>query len=118
MLAVACICVNQAEVERLVAAGIDVNVMQSGRTPLLLAAEAGRAEIVDALVAAGAKLNVFNRDGMTPLQVACLEGFHAVVEKLIAAGANVNAPSREGDTPLLIAARKEHTKVMATLLAA
>lgn len=54
-------------VEAMIAAGIDVNVTEGERTPLALAIEHLRLEIVGRLIAAGADVNHDSGDGWTPL---------------------------------------------------
>lgn len=65
---------NLAEVQRLIAAGADVNYAKSGIlagwTALHFAAVYGLTEIIHALILAGADTDLRNRDGETPLEVA------------------------------------------------
>jgi hemoglobin len=86
--------------------GLDPNVPDGGRhTPLYsVANECGAsrgAEIVHALVEAGANVNA--ADGVqrcTPLHMAARRGFTGIAEALIQCGADINATDRRGDTPL------------------
>ena len=57
-----------------------------GLSPLHLAAASGHAEVVEALLAAGAGIEVKEKGGVTPLHCAAASGHVAVVEKLLAAG--------------------------------
>ena len=118
-------------VRSLIAAGADPNFVDSkgdyaGYCPLTLAAEGGHTEIVQLLIASGArnrsfvrdairnghseivkewlKLNdidvdlIDDRDMITPLIHAAGASL-TIVQMLVNAGANVNAVSSEGDTP-------------------
>jgi ankyrin repeat protein len=70
-------------------------------TPLHLAAQAGNAEAVDALLRAGARASVADCNGATPLWMAALGQHGRVVERLVQArGVDVNTPALDGDAPL------------------
>jgi len=69
-------------------AGVDVNAKDNiGFTPLHYAAQSGRKEIVELLIAKGADVNAKN-------------GHKEVAELLIAKGADANAKGDDGKTPL------------------
>jgi cytohesin len=63
----------------------------SGQTPLLLAADAGYAGLVELLLAKGADANVVDGSGRTPLSYAVDKHYQPVVQLLLAAHANPNA---------------------------
>jgi ankyrin repeat protein len=89
------------EVRRLVNAGANVNQRgKYGTTPLHVAAgPSGSAEIVEILIAHGAKIeSVFA--GRTPLHVATTFAKFEIAELLLANGADVNAQESFGLTPL------------------
>jgi uncharacterized protein len=82
-----------------------VNELGARRRPLLvLAVETGSPELVDALLAAGARHDVAGDDGTPALYAAASLGLASVVARLLEAGAAADsrAPSRE--TPLMAAA--------------
>lgn len=87
-----------------------------GRTPLHLAAIAGRMNAVKDLVAHGADVNVRLPTGETPLHLALAEGHGDVAVFLIRNGADVNAKSAILGTPLHIAAQKGLLDVVQLLL--
>lgn len=83
--------------------GLDINLRNaSGETPLMLAALKGRLEMVQQLVARGARIN---QDGWTPLHYACSGPDEGVVNWLLSQGAEINARSPNGSTALMMASR-------------
>ncbi len=108
--------------QRLIAAGADVNVRDAeGLSGLMLAANAGELAMVKALLAAGADVNAATEAGWTALSksVYSMElkhGFADVTQALIAAGANLEAPIGYGVRPLMLAAGYGETAVVEALL--
>ncbi len=70
--------------------GIDVDSRDRyGQTALMLAAHAGHRQVVETLIAHGAKLNITAKFGLSALMLALVAG-HAEVARLLArAGADV-----------------------------
>jgi ankyrin repeat protein len=90
----------------------------SGYTALALAARWGRMQIVELLLARGAKADLATRSryGSTPLMEASRDGRVEIARKLIAAGASVNTGDRYGDHALNWAAFFGHAPFVALLL--
>ncbi|KAL5457474.1 hypothetical protein EMCRGX_G034740 [Ephydatia muelleri] len=65
-----------------------------GRSPLHIASGNGHLDIVNALIEAGANVNLADKDGMSPLHLASNEGHLDTVKVLIEAGANVNQANK------------------------
>lgn len=86
----------------------------TGLSPLAIAAEAGHAEIVRTLLAAGADPNFGG--ATSPLEAAVVEGHLAVVEALIEKSADVNQKVEEGFTPLMTAAATGNLPMVQMLL--
>lgn len=109
---------NPAIVQRLVAAGADVNrrVPVNGATPLLLAMEHGNLEIVKTLLDAGADINARNNNRDTPLIVASFRGNIPLVKFLIEAGANKNVVDRYGHTALYYPSMLGHRDMVRYML--
>jgi ankyrin repeat protein len=100
-------------------AGVPADAIgDSGYTALALAARWGRIEIVELLLARGAKpdLGTSSRYGATPLMEASRDGRVEIARKLIAAGASVNTGDRYGDHALNWAAYFGHAPFVALLL--
>jgi len=89
-----------------------------GTTALHWAVQADRLDMVEALVAAGAKVKVANRWGVTPLALAVTNGNSGITQSLLRAGADPRSPVPETGTPLLTAARSGNPDVIKALLAA
>jgi ankyrin repeat protein len=97
---------------------INVNAPEAdGATALAWAAYRDDAEVVQALIAAGANVNAANDLGITALALASANVDSPVAERLLAAGANPNSMSAAGETPLMIAARVGNVRAVEALLA-
>ncbi len=113
-------CKHEA-VEALVAGppgSVDVDATdRGGETALMMAAAAGDARSVAALVAAGADLEVKrSRKLTTALHVAAAAGHAEVVSQLLAAGADHGSKEADVQTPLHLATLAGHEAVVSVLL--
>ena len=110
-------------------AAVDAKEEKRGQTALIWAAAEGHAEVVEALVAAGADIRTRLASGFTPLLFAARDGRSDVVRVLLKAGADVNEPvpagkrlgyggrlPPDGATPLLLAVINGHFELAAQLL--
>ncbi len=88
---------------------------QAGETPLLLAIRHQR--LIDALLQAGAEVNVKANNGDTPLSLAVRQKNLTVTEQLLAHGASLDSADQEGNTPLHLAAVQGHADLLSCLLA-
>jgi ankyrin repeat protein len=105
------------EVRKLIAAGSDVNELESdGTSALLWAAHQGSPELVSLLLEAGGNPNTANNFGVTPLLEASRYGDVATIEALLDGGADPRAAAREGETPLMAAARAGSVEAVNLLL--
>ncbi|KAG2425843.1 hypothetical protein HXX76_013467 [Chlamydomonas incerta] len=110
-----------SEVLELLAEGAFIEALdEKASTPLLMAVCAGHAEVVQALLDAGAAVQacLSEEERNTALHVAAARGDPAVVQALLAAGAHIGARDAAGCTPLSVAAREGHLQVVELLLAA
>jgi ankyrin repeat protein len=110
---------DMAGVQRTLQRHSDPNATEpDGTTVLHWAVQKDRADIVQALIAAGARVNVKNRWGVTPLALAVTTGNPAITQALLKAGADPRAAVPESGTPLLTAARSGNPETIKALLAA
>jgi len=102
--------------------GVDVNFVNAEwHTVLLLASLCNRVQMVDWLVAAGARVNHAHRvHGATALHVASEWGHIAVVRSLVRAGADVNQAATDelSSSPLIVACTHNRPLVADALLQA
>tara|TARA_B110000046_G_scaffold4946_1_gene5259 strand:+ start:991 stop:3375 length:2385 start_codon:yes stop_codon:yes gene_type:complete len=87
-------------------------LMKTGTTNLVAPCnaerDAGQAEIVDVLLAAGVCVNAHNIDGMTALMIASQNGCIQTVLRLLEGGAYVDARAADGSTALTLAKKFDH----------
>jgi uncharacterized protein len=108
---------NEAEIERLLKHGVDVNAQQAdGATALQWAAYRGDAKLTELLLKAGAKPGLANHDGATPLWLAAARGDAGVVQALLKGGADANEQLPLGRRPLMLAARSGNVDAVHALL--
>jgi len=87
-----------------------------GSSALHLAACLGAREVVEILIANGARVNATDRSFESPLMKAITAGHADVASILLAHGANVNEKSERGWTPLFYAADNEDIELMRMLV--
>ena len=93
---------HQGVVERLLAAGLDVDLESDGYNPLQQACLKNRRVMVEYLLTAGADVNKATKSKQrTALFLASWRGRREVVELLLGAGADVDKTDYRGYTPLM-----------------
>ena len=109
---------DRADVLAMIKQGADVNAPQGdGVTALHWAARHGDAELVTALVAAGAtRARRRSFGSYTPLHLAAERGSAPIAKALLEAGAPVDARTNTGATPLMFAAAAGDIAAITTLL--
>ena len=120
---------DNSTVRSLLAQGVSPNAPGDfdGRTAVHNAAKGGAAQNLAAMLQAGGKPNVQDRDGDTPLHLASMGSFSggftdhaAAVRVLLKHGANLNRTNSAGETPLHVAvfngAAAAHADVVSALL--
>jgi ankyrin repeat protein len=96
---------DAGEVKTALAHGDPNTQLAFGATPLAQAIFAQSPEMVAALLARGAKLNVADGEGVTPLALACELGSAPIVTQLLDAHADVRAGASDGTSALAVCAR-------------
>ena len=110
---------NQAAVEKLIAAGIDVNQTNAYQvSPLSLACELGHQQAALSLIDAKADIESQRLGRETPLMLAARNGDVKIVNALIDAGANVDAYEVNGQTALIWAAAEGSLESLDVLIKA
>ncbi len=115
------------DAERAIAAGADLNAADSvgedfGKTPVALACEHQRVDVLKLLIAAGANVDTnpdeivptMNND--SPIHLAAESGHAPCVRLLLESGATPELRNENGETPLLLALHEDHSDVVATLV--
>jgi len=83
---------------------------QDGATPVHWAALFGHVDLLQAFIAAGARVDVtIKSTGMQPLHWAATKGHVEIIKLLLARGVNINEVDIKKTTALLIAAQYDHT---------
>src|SRR3984893_2044399 len=100
-------------------AGVDVNEAQpDGTRPMHWAVYRVDYEVLDALIAKKAKVDVANEFGSTPLAEAAKLGDARMVKTLLDAGAPPDKPNRDGETALMLAIKTGELPVVEMLIKA
>lgn len=97
---------DQATVIKMLAQGASPNARalnKSGRTALILAAAGGHAEVINMLLAEGARVNDRDSAEQTALNWAAMRGRIEIVDALLDNGADINTRNNDGVSPLLYA---------------
>ena len=119
-LTAAALCDDADAIHRLVEHGADANRRDAcGSTALVVAAAAGSAHAVDALLEAGARPNLESRQGRwsrTPLEAAVLRGDDAIAGSLLDHGASPEPASPAGRDALMLAAMTNDDVLVRRLL--
>ena len=110
---------HQGVVERLLAAGLDVDLESDGYTPLQQSCLNSRRDMVEYLLTSGAHVNKATKSRQrTALFLASWRGDREVVELLLGAGAAVDKTDYRGHTPLFAASNEGRWEVVELLLGA
>ena len=109
---------NQFRVERIIQRGDNVEGEPGQVTPLILAAELGRLEIINILLRAGAKPNTRGLGDINALVKAAENNHPLIVKKLINAGSETHVRDDRGATALAAAIKNGNANMLKDLLEA
>lgn len=110
---------DNAEVNRLLKLGVDVNQTDSdGDTALIMATVNGYAALVKLLIAAHANPDLQNSSGVTALMEAVWGNNSTIVNMLLDAHADVNLKNHDEVTALMWASKRGYFKLVHILIAA
>ncbi|XP_071434447.1 KN motif and ankyrin repeat domain-containing protein 3 isoform X2 [Pithys albifrons albifrons] len=106
-------------VRRLFSMGnVNAKASQAGQTALMLAVSHGRQEMVEALLACGADVNLQDEEGSTALMCACEHGRVETVKLLLAQPTcNVSIVDSDGNNAVAIALEAGHSDIAGLLYA-
>jgi ankyrin repeat protein len=108
---------RRADALAMIKAGADVNQAQpDGTRPIHWAVYRVDHELVDALIAKKARVDVTNEFGHTPLAEAVRQGDARIVKALLAAGSGTEGANADGQTALMIAIKNGELPVFQLLV--
>ncbi|EQC26788.1 TKL protein kinase [Saprolegnia diclina VS20] len=94
----------------------DVNYSCPIGTPLQVAASAGKEDIIDELLAAGANVNFEGDTQIAPILIAASSGHVATALRLVSAGANLASVDKNGEGAVFRAVHKGHADMVRLLV--
>ncbi|XP_054835432.1 KN motif and ankyrin repeat domain-containing protein 3 isoform X2 [Eublepharis macularius] len=108
---------DMAVVRQLFAMGnVNAKASQAGQTALMLAVSHGRQEMVEALLACGADINLQDEEGSTALMCACEHGRAGTVRLLLSqATCDVSIVDNDGNDAVSIALEAGHRDIAALI---
>ena len=110
---------RKAALERIRTGGADVNEAQpDGTRPIHWAVYKVDYELIDALIAKKAKVDVTNEFGSTPLAEAVKLADARMVKMLLDAGAGVEGANQDGETALMLAIKTAELPIVEMLVKA
>ncbi|XP_070481579.1 KN motif and ankyrin repeat domain-containing protein 2 [Equus przewalskii] len=95
---------------------VNAKASQAGQTALMLAVSHGRVDVVKALLACEADVNVQDDDGSTALMCACEQGHKEITGLLLAVpSCDIALTDRDGSTALTVALDAGHSEIASML---
>ena len=88
-----------------------------GKTALMVAAKAGKSDLIHKLIARGADPHAQNNNQGTPIMFACISGDLPSIKTLLNQAVDINQKGSNGWGALMVAAAKGHVQAVKLLLA-
>ncbi|MBV7434080.1 ankyrin repeat domain-containing protein [Cardiobacteriaceae bacterium TAE3-ERU3] len=108
---------EQAQVEKLLECGADINSRDKGkRTPILVAAQNKHYDLVRWLAEQGADINAQDNKSFNPFIHGCINNDLTLVKLMVELGTDVTCLTRFGGNGLTPAAEKGHEEIVKYLL--
>ena len=118
---------NIDQIKKHLDAGVNVDELADGQSPLHYAAGGGMFESISLLIENNADVNAKDKHGNTPLHLVSVKGEKKIIKKgkqdlsktielLTTGGADLNVQNELGDTPLHLAARTGHVNTIQHLI--
>ncbi len=106
------------EIAAAIAGGADIDATDTvGRTAILIAAKAGRLDVVATLIEAGADIDAQDNISLNPFLWGCISGNTELVRMMVAAGTDLTRLTRFGGVGIHPPAEKGFVELVAFLAA-
>lgn len=108
---------DEALINSLITAGVDLNLMdRQGNSTVMAAILAGWPRLAGTLIGTTEHFSEANIFGNRPLQLASARGYRKLVIALLDNDVNINQTDARGDTALIVAVKNKNTEIVKLLL--
>ncbi|CAG2203696.1 unnamed protein product [Mytilus edulis] len=107
---------DKEKLGELLGAGVDINCLFYGWTPLQVAIQEGNEDIGVFLIEKGCDYNFHDRHSVTPFEDAVNRNLSKIVGALISKGVKPDEPLSTGNLAICVAAEKSYKELLQTLI--